>query len=515
MLGCQTGDFGRDGSASGPAAGSLPVRTVGEPLQTFWIDERRGMLVDEAQISDLGSFLTDPDNSSPSVDNSFKTSPVERGVVLWQDATHKFVLDHRRPRIVKSDHTEPLQPIGQLAHAQEVTSMTSCPRWQFPPTQARMLLQSRTTLAPAKPLPLLARYQHYDVVGIESGPALLSRSCNRNVVPLARPMVLVKSGVGGCVLDATSAHGPDAIVTRLSWVVPEINCVTTDVNQPTEYDRPDPDLRAHDKYLAQSEIVYELQEQVAAAVADSGAEGRVVLVLSGAHTTAVGTVAGVVRNHPGARVGLIWIDAHPDINTPGSTLSGNPHGMPVAAMAGLAYPDDVAWWPKDNPVDPATVDAIITHWARYHQELMAGQAVALDDILFVGIRDIDPWEKFIIEDRKIAVASVEATHQSRHAVLEQAKRVMDGCDVIVINIDVDSLDKKYATGTGTPVENGLEPSELYELASLLVSAFADRVAAIEITETDPVIDVGAQVQTLDYAVELTQRILQGLQDARR
>lgn len=377
------------------------------------------------------------------------------------------------------------------------------------------LQQNGVTPELVSPLPLLARYQRYDVVSFGSETAFISQQCSREVTPLERPMVLVKSGVGGCVLDATSAHGPDAIVTRLNWIDPEIRCVTTDVAQPGDYDRPDPEMRAQEKYLAQSEVVYELQEQVAHAVAESETEGRVVLVLSGAHTTAVGTVTGILRNHPNARVGLIWVDAHPDINTPGSTLSGNPHGMPVAAMTALAYPDDAEWWPKDHPVDPSTRARIDAHWARYRQELMAGQRIAFDDILFVGIRDIDPWEKFIIADRNIAVATVEETHQSRHAVLERAKQVMEGCDVVVLNIDVDSLDAKYATGTGTPVPDGLEPNELYELARLLVNAFADRLAAIEITETDPIMDNGAQIQTLDYAVALTQFVLQGLNVAQR
>lgn len=166
------------------------------------------------------------------------------------------------------------------------------------------------------------------------------------------------------------------------------------------------------------------------------AEGKRVLTIGGDHSIALGSVAGVLEHNP--NVGVIWFDAHGDINTEATSPSANAHGMPVAALMGLC---------KSGINDIAT-----TH-------------LKPQNIFWVGARDLDPGEFETIKQLGIEdnVYSTERVHESgMEAVMEDIKRKMEkrGVEAIHLSFDVDGMDPLIVWATGTRVENGLMSEDL-------------------------------------------------------
>ena len=152
-------------------------------------------------------------------------------------------------------------------------------------------------------------------------------------------------------------------------------------------------------------------------------EKKFPLVISGDHSSAAGTIAGLKKSYPNHRIGVIWIDAHPDIHTLSSSKSGNIHCMPLSFITGL----ENGW-----------------KWVNSLKFLK------FDDLYYFGIRDIDDFELKVIKYRNIEIL----------------KSVSDICDIcekydnIHISFDVDSIDPFYISSTGTVVEHGIELSEI-------------------------------------------------------
>ena len=165
-------------------------------------------------------------------------------------------------------------------------------------------------------------------------------------------------------------------------------------------------------------------------------KGKRVLTIGGDHSIALGSVAGVLEQN--GNVGVIWFDAHGDINTEATSPSANAHGMPVAALLGLC---------KSGINDIAT-----TH-------------LKPQNIFWIGARDLDPGEKATIERLGIAdnVYSTERVHElGMDAVMEDIKRKMEvqRLESVHLSFDVDGMDPSIVWATGTRVENGLMPEDL-------------------------------------------------------
>jgi arginase len=232
----------------------------------------------------------------------------------------------------------------------------------------------------------------------------------------------------------------------------------------------------HDaKYLrAITETCMREAEQVIAALA----AGETPLVLGGDHSIAVGTVSGVAEFHrrKKEKIGVIWIDAHADINTPQTSPSGNVHGMPVAALTGLGpneLKDIFGWSPK----------------------------VAPENVVLVGLRDIDATEKTNI--RRAGITEVytmrDIDERGLRTVMEEALRAAGrGTAGYHISLDMDWIDPEDAPGVGTPVRGGAT----YREAHLAMEIIADdgRMLSFELVEVNPVID--EHNRTADLAVEL-------------
>jgi arginase len=228
------------------------------------------------------------------------------------------------------------------------------------------------------------------------------------------------------------------------------------------------------RYLA--EIVATC-EQVAVRVADETRQGLVPLVLGGDHSIALGTLGGMASVHgPG---GVLWLDAHGDLNTPETTPSGNVHGMPLAAALGRAgegFASDV--WPLPC-VDPRHVAV-------------------------VGCRSLDDGERALIADAGLAVFTMsEIDRRGLEAVARDALEVVGGAAFVHVSLDLDVVDPEVAPGVGTPVRGGLSYREAH-LAMELV-AEAGSLASLEIVEVNPILD--ERNRTARLAVELVASAL--------
>jgi arginase len=193
--------------------------------------------------------------------------------------------------------------------------------------------------------------------------------------------------------------------------------------------------------------------------------GKVPLALGGDHSMAAGTVSGVAEfyRRQNQRVGLIWIDAHTDINTPDSSPSGNVHGMPLAALMGL--------WPSElgNIFD-------------------FSPKVKPQNCVLVGVRDIDAVEKENVRRAGIGVFTMrDIDERGMRTVMEEALRMAGrGTAGYHISLDMDWVDPEDAPGVGTPVRGGAT----YREAHLAMEIIADhgRMLSFEIVEVNPVID---------------------------
>jgi arginase len=205
--------------------------------------------------------------------------------------------------------------------------------------------------------------------------------------------------------------------------------------------------------------------------------GMVPLALGGDHSMAAGTVSGVAEfyHRQNQRIGLIWIDAHTDINTPETSPSGNVHGMPLAALMGL-WPGDLANIYDFTP------------------------KVRADNCVLVGVRDIDAVEKENVRRAGIGVFTMrDIDERGMRTVMEEALRMAGrGTAGYHISLDMDWVDPEDAPGVGTPVRGGAT----YREAHLAMEIIADhgRMLSFEIVEVNPVID--EHNQTADLAVEL-------------
>ena len=205
--------------------------------------------------------------------------------------------------------------------------------------------------------------------------------------------------------------------------------------------------------------------------------GKVPVTLGGDHSIAAGTVAGVAEyfRRQNQHIGLIWIDAHTDVNTPDSSPSGNVHGMPLAAIMGLGpkeLTDIFDFSPKVKP----------------------------ENCVLVGVRDIDAIEKENVRKTGIHVFTMrDIDERGMRTVMEEALRAAGrGTAGYHVSLDMDWVDPEDAPGVGTPVRGGAT----YREAHLAMEIIADhgRMLSFEIVEVNPVID--EHNQTADLAVEL-------------
>ena len=223
--------------------------------------------------------------------------------------------------------------------------------------------------------------------------------------------------------------------------------------------------------------IHDTCELVASRVAEATRRGALPLVLGGDHSIALGTLGGLASVHgPG---GVLWIDAHSDINTPETSPTGNVHGMALAAALGLAGDGfESAHWPLPA-VDP--------------------RRVAL-----IGVRQLDDGERRLLRETGVRVFSMSEIDRIgiERAVRESLDRV-SGAGFVHVSLDMDVLDPDIAPGVGTPVQGGLTYREAH-LALELV-AESGLAGSLEVVEVNPILD--RENTTAATAVELVASAL--------
>jgi arginase len=205
------------------------------------------------------------------------------------------------------------------------------------------------------------------------------------------------------------------------------------------------------------------------------------IVLGGDHSIAMGSVAGVVHNPKGEteRTGLIWIDAHTDINTPKTSPTGNIHGMPIAHLLG------------DGD------SRLLNIWG-------GGAVIRPEDIVYIGIRSVDDDERRILKELGIRVYTMkDIDKRGLGEIVEQTIMQLHHTKRVHVSFDADVLDPAVAPGVGTPVPGGLSYREAHLLMELL--ADAKIVTSLDLVEVNPILDI--QNKTGQIMVEMTASLL--------
>lgn len=228
------------------------------------------------------------------------------------------------------------------------------------------------------------------------------------------------------------------------------------------------------------QVVSDVADEVEAACRS----GELPLILGGDHSLSIGSIAGMARCI--GNFGVLWIDAHGDFNTPETSPSGNIHGMPLAASAGLG------------------AEALTSLDGRVPK-------VPPDRIVMVGVRELDPGEKQLIREHGIRVFTMKEVDELGIArVMREALELVSagGLRPFHVSFDMDVIDPMFAAGVGTPVPGGLTYREAH-LGMELV-AEAGGLCSLELVEVNPILDTGNRTARLGVelvASALGKRIL--------
>ena len=250
------------------------------------------------------------------------------------------------------------------------------------------------------------------------------------------------------------------------------------------------------------EHVAEQCERVALTVQASLKAGHMPIVLSGDHSSALGTISGIKAAFPDQQLGIIWIDAHSDIHSPYTSPSGNIHGMPLAAA--LAE-DNLSC--QINYPEKSTIDL----WERLKNIGCPGAKIVPEHLIYYGLRDFESAEEKLIAQKNIRVFTVAETREITIAdCVNTTKELLKNCDLVYISFDVDSMDcNAVSHGTGTPVPNGFFPEEIKELLSQLIHALP--ITCLEVAEINPLLDTKGNfmAETAFQLLESATRQMEG------
>jgi arginase len=230
----------------------------------------------------------------------------------------------------------------------------------------------------------------------------------------------------------------------------------------------------HKRYVKDIARVCQKLYQTALASFD---EGALPVVLGGDHSLSAGSVAAAAAFHArgGGKVGVIWVDAHGDMNRPETSDSGNVHGMPLAALLG-AEPAELARIGGESP------------------------AIEAAHTVLVGIRNLDEIEKQLVRDSKVHVFTMkDIDRMGITQVMERALALAgDGTAGVHISFDMDVCDPSIAPGVGTPVKGGLDYREAHVVMEMV--AESGKLTSLDLVEVNPTLDL--RNQTAELGTEL-------------
>lgn len=258
--------------------------------------------------------------------------------------------------------------------------------------------------------------------------------------------------------------GPSAL--RIAEIAPKLEALGY-----TVYDEGDINVRTQEvlavedatlKYLPEiADSCRHLSDKVEQ-VLDSG---DFPLILGGDHSMSIGSISGIAahcRKH-GKRLGVLWIDAHTDINTPDTSPTGNIHGMPIAALLGIGARELTTIGGDFTKIEP-------------------------QNIVYIGIRSIDEGERMLI--KKLGITTYTMFDIDKYGIFTIVQNTLEqmrtSVDHLHISFDLDSVDPTVAKGVGTPVQGGLSYRETHLLMELI--AESGLISSFEIAEVNPILD---------------------------
>ncbi len=268
--------------------------------------------------------------------------------------------------------------------------------------------------------------------------------------------------------SAIRIAGLGAALSDIGWRVLDRGSIEAPDAESTDVGRPDA------RYLPQIAAVC---RGLMATVGASMAEGAVPVCLGGDHSVAMGSVAAAAAHHHarGEPIGLVWVDAHTDMNVPETSPSGNVHGMPLAHLLGYGIPELAS---------------------------LAGETPAVEGrhVAVVGVRDVDRAERDLVRRSGVRVITMaEIDRSGMAAAVEEAIRVATTDTAGVwLSFDLDGVDPSVAPGVGTPIPGGLTYREAHLCCEEV--ARTGRLLGLDMVELNPVVDVSNRTGAL--AVEL-------------
>jgi len=206
-------------------------------------------------------------------------------------------------------------------------------------------------------------------------------------------------------------------------------------------------------------------------------EGMIPVVLGGDHSIAIGTIFGVLQHKK--NLGVIWFDAHGDINTAETSPSGNIHGMPVAVLTGMGHEDLTS--------------------------IGGNVFLKRENFVYVGSRDLDEGERKAMKEQGIKVFTMyEIDDMGIKKVMEEAIKIAgEGTDGIHVSFDLDAVDPEVAPGTGTKVPGGMGYRETHHAMEMI--AMSNKLVSVEFVEVNPLLD--RQNTTAEVTVALAGSLL--------
>ena len=290
---------------------------------------------------------------------------------------------------------------------------------------------------------------------------------NRKVKVIGYPLDL---GAGRRGVDI----GPSAL--RIAGLTQKLEQLDYEVHDMGDISVPTPETQdVYDPRLRYLPEITKASDALALHVKNALDTGYFPLILGGDHSMSIGSLAGIAAHCQAEkkRLGVIWVDAHSDINTPDTTPSGNIHGMPVAVNLGIGA-----------------------------KELLnvGGDFIKLqpENITMIGLRSVDPGERSLIKQLGIdAYSMTEVDKLGMYAImLTVLERMKSRIDHLHISFDLDGVDPSVAKGVGTPVPGGLSYRETHLIMEM--AAESGLVKSFEVTEVNPILD--DMNQSADFAV---------------
>lgn len=224
------------------------------------------------------------------------------------------------------------------------------------------------------------------------------------------------------------------------------------------------------------DAILETCGRIAGEVERARSDGLTPLVLGGDHSIAIGTMSGLAASGPG---GVLWLDAHGDLNTPETTPSGNVHGMPLAAVLGVCG-------------------------ESFSNDGLRLPAVDSNRVALVGVRSLDPGEQALVRELGVAVYTIsDLDRRGVEPVMDEALEQIGGGAFVHVSVDLDVVDPEVAPGVGEPVRGGLSYREAHLALELVAEAGV--LDSLELVEVNPIRD--HENTTAELAVELAASAL--------